>query len=86
MVVSQVADKMMSNTGKRVNRIIGQLNGIKKMIDSGRDCNDIIQQVSAVKKAIDSLTEEVLVEDILPYIPPIRQKILKEMIHNSISL
>lgn len=61
---------------KRVNRIIGQLKGIQKMSEEGRECNDIIQQVSAVKKAIDSLTVELLVDDVIPYIPPIRQKII----------
>jgi len=71
---------------QRINRIIGQLKGIQKMVDSGRDCNEVIQQVSAVKKAIDSLAEEVLIQDVIPYIPPIRQKVIKEMIHRSISL
>lgn len=56
------------------------------MSEAGRDCNEIIQQVSAVKKAIDGLTEEVLINDVLPYIPPIRQKVITEMIHRSISL
>ena len=71
---------------KRINRIIGQLKGIQKMSQQGRDCNDIIQQVSAVKKAIDGLTEEVLIHDLMPYIPPIKQKVIAEMIHRSISL
>ena len=81
--ISQVDRKQLS---KRINRIIGQLKGIQKMSESGRDCNDIIQQVSAVKKAIDSLTEELLVDDVIPYIPPIRQKVISEMIHRVISL
>lgn len=71
---------------KRINRIIGQLKGIQKMSENGRDCNDIVQQVSAVKKAIDSLTEELLLDDVIPYIPPIRQKVISEMIHRAISL
>lgn len=56
------------------------------MSENGRDCNDIVQQVSAVKKAIDSLTEELLLDDVIPYIPPIRQKVISEMIHRAISL
>lgn len=39
----------------RLNRIIGQLNGIKKMIDEDRYCDDILIQLSAVDKAIKSL-------------------------------
>ena len=71
---------------KRINRVIGQLKGIQRMSEEGRDCNEIIQQVSAVKKAIDSLTVELLVNDVIPYIPPIRQKVISEMIHRVISL
>jgi DNA-binding FrmR family transcriptional regulator len=71
---------------RRINRIIGQLKGIQKMTEEGRDCNQIIQQVSAVKHAIDSLTEEVVLKDIIGYIPPIRQKDILEMVHRAISL
>lgn len=39
----------------RLNRIIGQLNGIKKMIDEDRYCDDILIQLSAVDKSIKSL-------------------------------
>lgn len=74
------------DVSKRINRIIGQLKGIQKMVEGGRDCNEVIQQVSAVKNAIDSLTEEILIHDVIPYIPPIRRKVIEEMIHRSISL
>ena len=83
---THISEEMSQKLSKRINRIIGQLKGIQKMSESGRDCNDIIQQVSAVKKAIDGLTEEVLVHDLMPYIPPIKQKVIAEMIHWSISL
>ena len=83
---THISEETNERLSKRINRIIGQLKGIQKMSEEGRDCNDIIQQVSAVKRAIDGLTEEVLVNDLLPYIPPIRQKVIAEMIHRSISL
>ena len=44
-----------NNLEKRVNRIIGQMNGIKKMIEDNRYCSDIIIQLSAIDKAIKSL-------------------------------
>lgn len=44
-----------NNLEKRVNRIIGQMNGIKKMIEEDRYCSDIIIQLSAIDKAIKSL-------------------------------
>ena len=44
-----------NNLEKRLNRIIGQMNGIKKMIEEDRYCSDIIIQLSAIDKAIKSL-------------------------------
>lgn len=37
----------------RINRIQGQLLGIKKMIEEDRYCGDILIQVSAVEKALE---------------------------------
>lgn len=39
----------------RINRIIGQLNGIKNMIDDNRYCGDILIQIGAVENALQSL-------------------------------
>lgn len=39
----------------RINRIIGQMNGIKNMIDDNRYCGDIIIQISAIESALKSL-------------------------------
>ena len=36
----------------KLNRVEGQLIGIKKMIEDGRYCPDIIQQVRAARKAL----------------------------------
>ncbi len=44
----------------RINRIIGQLNGISKMIQDDRYCQDILIQLSASKSAITSLSSEIL--------------------------
>ncbi len=41
---------------QRINRIIGQLKGIQRMLDERRDCQEVLQQISAVKKAIDGLS------------------------------
>ncbi len=51
----------------RINRIIGQLKGIQRMMDGKRDCSDILQQISAVKKAIDGLSKEIAVSSISEY-------------------
>ncbi len=44
----------------RTNRIIGQMNGINKMIEDDRYCDDILIQLSAIDKAIKSLANELL--------------------------
>ncbi len=44
----------------RLNRIVGQLKGIEKMILEDKYCIDIITQTSAVKSAISSLEDEML--------------------------
>jgi len=45
----------------RINKIIGQLNGIKKMIEENRYCPEIITQLKAVSSACQS-TEALLLE------------------------
>ena len=39
----------------RINKVVGQLNGIKKMIQDKRYCPDIITQLKAVSSACQSL-------------------------------
>ncbi len=38
----------------RLNRMIGQLGGIKKMIDDNRYCGDILTQIAAVESALQN--------------------------------
>ena len=44
----------------RLNRIEGQIKGIKKMIDEDRYCDDILIQLSAIDKSIKSLANTIL--------------------------
>ena len=48
------------NLKTRINRIVGQLNGISKMIDENRYCDDILIQLSAVDKSVKALANSVL--------------------------
>ncbi len=45
---------------KRINRIIGQLEGVKRMIESGEYCPKILIQTKAVNSAIRSLETNLL--------------------------
>lgn len=44
----------------RINRLIGQMNGIKNMVNEDRYCDDILIQLSAVDKSIKSLANYIL--------------------------
>ena len=44
----------------RMNRLIGQMNGVKKMIEENRYCDDILIQLSAVNKAIKAVANNLL--------------------------
>ena len=44
----------------RINKLIGQMNGIKKMIEDNRYCDDILIQLSAIDKSIISLANVIL--------------------------
>ena len=46
----------------RINRIIGQLNGIQTMIEDNRYCGDILIQIGAVESALQSLGYVILEE------------------------
>lgn len=46
----------------RINRINGQINGIKKMVEEDRYCDDVLIQLSAIDKAIKGLANEILEE------------------------
>ena len=46
----------------RINRITGQLGGIKKMIEDDRYCGDILTQISAVESALENMGYIILKE------------------------
>lgn len=48
----------------RLNRVEGQIRGIRKMLENNAYCIDIITQVSAANAALNSFTKELLSEHI----------------------
>lgn len=50
----------LDNLKKRINRIIGQMNGIAKMLDENRYCGEILNQVAAANSALRSLAYLIL--------------------------
>lgn len=48
----------------RLNRIEGQVRGVKNMVEADRYCVDILNQVSAVQSALHSFSKELLANHI----------------------
>jgi len=71
---------------QRINRVIGQLKGIQRMVEEKRECSDVLQQISAVKKAIDGLSKEIVVSNICSYIPNKDAEKIGRMIERAINL
>lgn len=45
---------------KRLNRIEGQVRGIKKMVEEDIYCDDILHQIMSVKASLDGVSKELL--------------------------
>jgi len=76
----------MEDTQQRINRIIGQLKGISRMLAEKRDCSDVLQQVSAIKKAIDGLSKEIVVTNMCQFLPEKDVSRVERMIERAINL
>ena len=50
------SQQMQDDPQKRLNRVIGQLNGVKSMIDDNRYCGDVLMQLSAAESAVHSIS------------------------------
>lgn len=44
----------------RIRKIVGQLNGVERMLDESRDCPEILTQLVSTRKAIKSLSETLI--------------------------
>lgn len=45
---------------KRLSRVRGQVDGIRRMVDEERYCTDIMQQIAAARSALRSAEKELL--------------------------
>lgn len=54
------SDELQADVQKRLNRAIGQLNGVKKMVDDNRYCGDVLTQLAAAESAIRRVSEIIL--------------------------
>ncbi|MCM1228131.1 MAG: metal-sensing transcriptional repressor [Clostridium sp.] len=56
------SEEKLRQLHSRINRIVGQLGGIQKMLDENRYCGDILTQIAAVESALQSVGYIVLEE------------------------
>ncbi len=54
------SDELKADVSKRINRVMGQLGGIKQMVDDDRYCVEVLTQLAAVEKAVAAISREVL--------------------------
>jgi DNA-binding FrmR family transcriptional regulator len=52
---SHHSDKMKSNLIARLNRIEGQIRGVKGMIEKDTYCDDVLNQIAAIQSALNSV-------------------------------
>jgi len=55
-------NSFMKSNQQRLNNVIGQIEGVKKMMDSNVDCLKVLTQLKAIKSAIGGVMDSV-VED-----------------------
>lgn len=60
MKTKQRDNKEYKKLVSRLNRIEGQVRGVKRMLEEERCCVDILTQVSAVQAALNSFNKKIL--------------------------
>lgn len=54
------SEQLKADVMRRLNRAIGQLNGIKTMVEEDRYCGDVLTQLAAVESAVKAVSREVM--------------------------
>ena len=78
----------MKTKQQLINNIIGQLQGINKMMTSNKDCFAVLVQMKAARAGLDKVINDYLSEEMLKCLSKCKKgdkkcaKILKELIKN----
>lgn len=54
------SEELQKDLDRRLNRVVGQLGGVKTMIGENRYCGDVLIQLAAVQSALKSISSLVL--------------------------
>lgn len=69
----------MENIDNRINRLIGQIEGIRRMIKNNRDCAEVAQQILAARQALSKIGLIVMKEGICRLSSDSKKKVEKLM-------
>ncbi|WP_217951849.1 metal-sensing transcriptional repressor [Adlercreutzia caecimuris] len=56
------SEALQADVQRRLNRAIGQLNGVKAMVQDNRYCGDVLTQLAAAESAVRRVSEMLLTE------------------------
>lgn len=71
----------MKSKQQRLNNVIGQIEGIKKMLDTQADCTQILTQLKAAKSALSGVMNTIVEEQFDTCLPSLK-KIDKKLLIN----
>jgi len=54
----------MKTNQQRINNIIGQLNGINKMLDNNENCEKVFIQLKSIQSAMSSIINKIIQEEL----------------------
>lgn len=54
------SEELKQDVTRRINRAVGQLNGIKTMVEEDRYCGDVLTQLAAVESAVKAISREIM--------------------------
>ena len=54
------SEELKRDVTRRINRVVGQLGGIKTMVEEDRYCGDVLTQLAAVEKAVASVSRIIM--------------------------
>ena len=52
-----ISEERKADASLRLNRVEGQIRGLKKMVDDGRPCVEVLTQLASVQEALRGLTK-----------------------------
>lgn len=82
---------MLKTPQQLINNMIGQLNGVSRMLDEDQECLEVLVQLKAVKSAMNSLSGKLIARDLMKCSAKLKnpkdaekiKKLLEELTRNS---